>query len=310
MPIKVQRDLPAKAILEEENIFIMDEDRAMSQDIRPLEILILNLMPLKEETETQLMRALSNTPLQVDCTFLMLSTHVSKNTSASHLNKFYVTFDDIKKKKFDGMIITGAPVENLEYEEVNYWPELSMMMEWSKTHVTSTIFLCWAAQAALYHFYGLKKRMLDKKMFGLFWHKVMNRKIPLVRGFDDVFLAPHSRHTEVPIADVHACKDLTVLAESDEAGLFLAMAEDGRKIFVMGHPEYDRVTLDGEYKRDLSKGLPIEMPKNYYRDNNPDNGPQLLWRAHANNLYTNWLNYYVYQATPYNLYGTPDFNGK
>lgn len=208
------------------------------------------------------------------------------------------------------MIITGAPVEQMEFEEVDYWEEVTRIMDWSETHVTSTIFLCWAAQAALYHFYGLKKRMLDKKMFGLFWHKVMNRKIPLVRGFDDVFLAPHSRHTEVPIADVHACKDLTVLAESDEAGLFLAMAEDGRKIFVMGHPEYDRVTLDGEYKRDLSKGLPIEMPKNYYRDNNPDNGPQLLWRAHANNLYTNWLNYYVYQATPYNLYGTPDFSGK
>ena len=303
MPIKIQSDLPVKEILEKENLFVMDENRAMHQDIRPIYILILNLMPLKEETELQLLRSLSNTPLQVDVSFMAVESHQAKNTSRSHLNKFYQTFTELKDKKFDGMIITGAPVEQLEFEEVDYWEEVTRIMDWSETHVTSTIFLCWAAQAALYHFYGLKKRMLDKKMFGLFWHKVMNRKIPLVRGFDDVFLAPHSRHTEVPIADVHACKDLTVLAESDEAGLFLAMAEDGRKIFVMGHPEYDRVTLDGEYKRDLSKGLPIEMPKNYYRDNNPDNGPQLLWRAHANNLYTNWLNYYVYQATPYNLYG-------
>ena len=199
-------------------------------------------------------------------------------------------------------------VEQMEFEEVDYWEEVTQIMDWSETQVTSTIFLCWAAQAALYHISGLKKRKLDKKMFGLFWHKVMNRKIPLVRGFDDIFLAPHSRHTEVPIEAVHACKDLTVLAESDEAGLFLAMAEDGRKIFVMGHPEYDRVTLDGEYKRDLGKGLPIEMPENYYRDNNPENGPLLMWRAHANNLYTNWLNYYVYQSTPYDLYGTPDFS--
>ena len=310
MPIKTQNDLPAKEILENENIFVMDEFRAVHQDMRPLQVLILNNMPVKQDTELQLLRALSNTPLQVDVTFMNTKTHVSLNTPASHLNKFYTTFDEIRDRKFDGLIVTGAPVEDITFEEVDYWEETCQILDWAETHVTSTIFLCWAAQAALYHFYGLKKRMLDKKMFGLFWHKVMNRKIPLVRGFDDVFLAPHSRHTEVPIADVHACKDLTVLAESDEAGLFLAMAEDGRKIFVMGHPEYDRVTLDGEYKRDLSKGLPIEMPKNYYRDNNPDNGPQLLWRAHANNLYTNWLNYYVYQATPYNLYGTPDFNGK
>ena len=310
MPIKTQNDLPAKEILENENIFVMDEFRAVHQDMRPLQVLILNNMPVKQDTELQLLRALSNTPLQVDVTFMNTKTHVSLNTPASHLNKFYTTFDEIRDRRFDGLIVTGAPVEDITFEEVDYWEETCQILDWAETHVTSTIFLCWAAQAALYHFYGLKKRMLDKKMFGLFWHKVMNRKIPLVRGFDDVFLAPHSRHTEVPIADVHACKDLTVLAESDEAGLFLAMAEDGRKIFVMGHPEYDRVTLDGEYKRDLSKGLPIEMPKNYYRDNNPDNGPQLLWRAHANNLYTNWLNYYVYQATPYNLYGTPDFNGK
>ena len=307
MPIKTQGDLPVKEILERENIFVMDEKRAMHQDIRPIHILILNLMPLKEETELQLLRSLSNTPLQVDVTFMAVESHEAKNTSLSHLNKFYETFTDIKKRKFDGMIITGAPVEQMPFEEVDYWNELTEIMDWTEKHVTSTIFLCWAAQASLYHFYGLKKKPLDKKMFGLFQHRVLNRKIPLVRGFDDVFLAPHSRHTEVPIADIHACKDLTVLAESEEAGLFLAMAEGGRKIFVMGHPEYDRVTLDGEYKRDLAKGLPIEIPKNYYKDDDPNNKPLLTWRAHANNLYTNWLNYYVYQSTPYDQYGTPDF---
>ena len=307
MPIKTQGDLPVKEILERENIFVMDEKRAMHQDIRPIHILILNLMPLKEETELQLLRSLSNTPLQVDVTFMAVESHEAKNTSLSHLNKFYETFTDIKKRKFDGMIITGAPVEQMPFDEVDYWNELTEIMDWTEKHVTSTIFLCWAAQASLYHFYGLEKKPLDKKMFGLFQHRVLNRKIPLVRGFDDVFLAPHSRHTEVPIADIHACKDLTVLAESEEAGLFLAMAEGGRKIFVMGHPEYDRVTLDGEYKRDLAKGLPIEIPKNYYKDDDPNNKPLLTWRAHANNLYTNWLNYYVYQSTPYDLYGTPDF---
>ena len=216
MPIKIQSDLPVKEILEKENLFVMDENRAMHQDIRPIYILILNLMPLKEETELQLLRSLSNTPLQVDVSFMAVESHQAKNTSRSHLNKFYQTFSELKDKKFDGMIITGAPVEQMEFEEVDYWEEVTQIMDWSETHVTSTIFLCWAAQAALYHFYGLKKRKLDKKMFGLFWHKVMNRKIPLVRGFDDIFLAPHSRHTEVPIEAVHACKDLTVLAESDE----------------------------------------------------------------------------------------------
>ena len=253
MPIKTQGDLPVKEILERENIFVMDEKRAMHQDIRPIHILILNLMPLKEETELQLLRSLSNTPLQVDVTFMAVESHEAKNTSLSHLNKFYETFTDIKKRKFDGMIITGAPVEQMPFEEVDYWNELTEIMDWTEKHVTSTIFLCWAAQASLYHFYGLEKKPLDKKMFGLFQHRVLNRKIPLVRGFDDVFLAPHSRHTEVPIADIHACKDLTVLAESEEAGLFLAMAEGGRKIFVMGHPEYDRMTLNNEYHRDLLK---------------------------------------------------------
>ena len=305
MPIKIQSDLPVKEILERENIFVMDETRALHQDIRPIQILILNLMPLKEETELQLLRSLSNTPLQIDVTFMAVKSHESKNTSRSHLNRFYETFDTIKKLKFDGMIITGAPVEMMEFEEVDYWEELTEIMDWAEKSVTSTIYLCWAAQAGLYYHYGLQKRLLDKKKFGLFWHRVMNRKIPLVRGFDDVFLAPHSRHTEVPIEDIEACEALTVLAKSDDAGLFLAMAEEGRKIFVMGHPEYDRVTLDGEYKRDLAKNLPIEIPENYYENDNPENRPLLRWRAHANNLYSNWLKYYVYQSTPYDLYGTP-----
>ena len=307
MPIKIQRDLPVREILEKENIFVMDEFRAIHQDIRPIQILILNLMPLKEDTELQLLRSLSNTPLQVDVTFMMVQSHESRNTSKSHLNKFYQSFPELKDQKYDGMIITGAPVEQMEFEEVDYWEELTRILDWTDRHVNSTIYLCWGAQAALYHYYGLQKKPLKEKMFGLFWHRVMNRKIPLVRGFDDMFLAPHSRHTEIPIEEIHACRDLTVLAESEEAGLFLAMAEEGRKIFVMGHPEYDRVTLDQEYKRDLSKDLPIEIPKNYYRDDNPENVPLLMWRAHANNLYSNWLNYYVYQTTPYDLMGTPDF---
>jgi homoserine O-succinyltransferase len=308
MPIRVKSELPAREILERENIFVMDEHRAVHQDIRPIQIAILNLMPLKEDTELQLLRSLSNTPLQVDVTFVKVSSHEAKNTSTSHLNQFYVEFDEIRDRSFDGMIITGAPVELMEFEEVDYWKELTEIMAWTEKHVMSTIYLCWAAQAGLYFHYGLKKRLLDKKMFGLFWHRVLNRKIPLVRGFDDVFLAPHSRHTEVPMEEIRACSALTVLAESDEAGLFLAMADEGRKIFVMGHPEYDRVTLDGEYKRDLSKGLPIDIPKNYYQNDDPTIRPNLMWRSHANNLYTNWLNYYVYQVTPYSLDGTPDFS--
>lgn len=301
MPIKIQNDLPVKEILEKENIFVMDEHRAMHQDIRPIQILILNLMPLKEDTELQLLRSLSNTPLQVDVTFMKVRTHTSKNTSLSHLNKFYQNFEELKGLKFDGLIITGAPVEQMEFEEVDYWKELTEIMDWSVENVTSTIFLCWGAQAGLYHFFGLPKVQLEQKLFGLYWHHVANRKIPLVRGFDDVFLAPHSRHTDVPMAQIRMCKDLTVLAESEEAGLFLAMTQEGKQIFVMGHPEYDRVTLDTEYKRDLAKGLPIQMPVNYYKNNDPDSKPDLLWRATANNLYTNWLNYYVYQNTPYKL---------
>ena len=275
MPIRVQNDLPVKEILESENIFVMDEHRATHQDIRPIKIGLLNLMPLKEDTELQILRSLSNTPLQVDVTFVMVSSHQAKNTSLSHLNKFYQKFEEIRNQKFDGFIITGAPVEQIPFEEVDYWDELTEIMEWTKTNVTSTLHLCWGAQAGIYYHYGINKVQMDKKVFGVFWHRVLNRKIPLVRGFDDVFLAPHSRHTEVPMDQIRADQRLTVLAESEEAGLFLAMAEDGRQIFVMGHPEYDRVTLDGEYKRDLGKGLPIEIPKNYYPDDNPDNKPLL-----------------------------------
>lgn len=307
MPIRVQNDLPVKEILESENIFVMDEHRAMHQDIRPIKIGLLNLMPLKEETELQILRSLSNTPLQVDVTFVMVSSHEAKNTPTSHLNQFYNRFGEIRDERFDGFIITGAPVEQIPFEEVDYWEELKQIMEWTKTHVTSTLHLCWGAQAGMYYHFGIDKKPLPEKAFGLFWHKVLNRKIPLVRGFDDCFLAPHSRHTEVPMDAVRDDERITVLAESDEVGLFLAMANDGRQIFVMGHPEYDRVTLDGEYKRDLSKGLEIAMPKNYYPDDDPDKTPLLKWRATANNLYTNWLNYYVYQATPYDMIGTPDF---
>lgn len=305
MPIRVQNELPVKEILEHENIFVMDEHRATHQDIRPIQIGLLNLMPLKEDTELQILRSLSNTPLQVDVTFVNVSSHVSKNTSTSHINQFYQAFSDIKERKFDGFIITGAPVEQMPFEEVDYWDELTEIMDWTKTNVTSTLHLCWGAQAALYYHYGIDKVQMPHKLFGVFPHRVMNRKIPLVRGFDDVFMAPHSRHTDVPIEKLRADERITILAESEEVGLFLAMAEDGRRIFVMGHPEYDRVTLDGEYKRDLGKGLPIEIPKNYYPEDNPKNKPLLTWRATANNLYTNWLNYYVYQATPYDLHGTP-----
>lgn len=307
MPIKIQSDLPAREILDNENIFVMDEYRAMHQNIRPLQICILNLMPVKQDTELQLLRSLSNTPLQVDVTFVMVSSHEAKNTPTSHLNQFYNRFGEIRDERFDGFIITGAPVEQIPFEEVDYWEELKQIMEWTKTHVTSTLHLCWGAQAGMYYHFGIDKKPLPEKAFGLFWHKVLNRKIPLVRGFDDCFLAPHSRHTEVPMDAVRDDERITVLAESDEVGLFLAMADDGRQIFVMGHPEYDRVTLDGEYKRDLSKGLEIAMPKNYYPDDDPDKTPLLKWRATANNLYTNWLNYYVYQATPYDMIGTPDF---
>lgn len=301
MPIKIQSDLPAKAELEEENIFVMDENRAISQNIRPLEIIVLNLMPIKQDTELQLLRGLSNTPLQIDVTFLQMSSHVSKNTSASHIKKFYQTFEEIKNNNYDGMIITGAPVEKLDFEEVNYWDELITVMEWSKKHVTSTIHICWGAQAGLYYHYGIKKELLPKKLSGVYKHRVMNRKEPLVRGFDDVFMAPHSRYTQASRQQILDNPRLKVLADSDEAGIYIVLGDGGKEIFVMGHPEYDRLTLDQEYKRDIDKGIEPDRPVNYYPDDDCNRKPLLSWRSHANNLYTNWLNYYVYQITPYDL---------
>ena len=305
MPIKVQSGLPAREKLEWENVFTMDENRAMHQDIRPIEVGILNLMPLKEDTELQILRALSNTPLQVDVTFVTVSSPESKNTSMSHLNKFYNTFAEVKSRKFDGFIITGAPVEQMEYEAVDYWKEFEEICEWTKTNVTSTMYVCWGAQAGLYYHYGIPKHMLEHKMFGLFEHRVSNRKIPLVRGFDDCFLAPHSRHTEVRKEDIEKVPELTILAESEKAGVYLVMDKTGKKIFVMGHPEYDRMTLHTEYMRDKEKGLDIQVPENYYENDDCTIKPNLMWRAHANALYTNWLNYYVYQTTPYEYITVP-----
>lgn len=299
MPINVQSDLPAKKIIEEENIFMMDQIRAGSQDIRPLRIAILNLMPLKEDTEVHLLRCLSNTPLQVEITFLTTASYVGTNTSKNHLDQFYLTYNDIKDNFYDGLIITGAPVENKDWEDVIYWNEITQIMEWSKTHVTSTLHICWGAQAGIYYHYGIDKYELDSKISGIFTHRVHNRKVPLLRGFDDIFLAPHSRYTEIRKEDVEKNPDLTILADSEEVGLFLVMAQNGKQIFMFGHPEYDRLTLDSEYKRDLGRGLNPKVPVNYYKDDNPDNKPLLTWRAHSNALYTNWLNYYVYQETPY-----------
>lgn len=310
MPIKTQNDLPAKEILEKENVFVMDENRAVHQNIRQLEIAIVNLMPLKEETELQILRSLSNTPLQVNVTFITTKSHESTHTSVSHLNKFYQTFDEVKNQKFDGLIITGAPVELMEYEEVDYWDEICQIMEWSKEHAFSTLHLCWGAQAGLYYHYGIQKHVLDKKMFGVFRHYVKNRKVPLVRGFDDIFYAPHSRHTEVRKEDIEKCENLTILAESDKAGVFLVIDKTGKQIFVMGHPEYDRLTLDSEYKRDKNKGLPIDVPVNYYPNDDDTQKPVLTWRSHGNILYSNWLNYYVYQDVPYEFINTDLIYGK
>lgn len=301
MPIKVQSDLPAKAILESENIFLMDENRAICQDIRPLRIAIVNLMPIKEDTETQLLRALSNTPLQLDITLLAIESHVSKHTSASHLNKFYKSFRDIRDQKFDGLIITGAPLEQLEYEQVTYWDELTAIMRWSDTRVTSTLHICWGAQAGLYYHYGIEKYSLSEKLSGIYEHHVLDRNVPIVRGFDDYFRAPHSRYTGNRREDIETHPELSIIVESEEAGPYLIMAENGKHFFVTGHPEYDRFTLNYEYKRDLKKGLNPSVPKNYYPKDNPSEQPFLSWRAHANTLYTNWLDYYVYQVTPYEL---------
>lgn len=303
MPIRVQDNLPAIETLGSENIFVMTQKRALTQDIRPLKILILNLMPTKIQTETQLLRVLGNSPLQVDISFMHMQSHSSKNVSKSHLETFYGTFDDFKVQKFDGMIITGAPVETMEFEEVDYWDELCEIMEWSKQNVTSTFHICWGAQAGLYYHYGVRKRTLPDKVFGVFSHKLVPEKKHkmLLRGFDDEFYAPHSRHTEFKKEDIEKIPELEILAESDKAGVYIVTAKSERQFFVTGHSEYDAYTLDSEYKRDLEKGMDIAVPENYYPDDDPNREPIMKWRAHANLLYSNWLNYFVYQTTPYNI---------
>jgi len=301
MPIKIPNLLPATQTLLNENIFVMTETRAITQDIRPLHILLLNLMPKKIDTETQLARLLGNSPLQVELEFLQTATHKASHTSSDHMLAFYKTFDEIKHQKFDGMIITGAPVEQMEFEQVDYWEELCEIMEWTKTHVTSTFHICWGAQAGLYYHHGLNKSELPKKLFGIYKQHVLNRRVPLVRGFDDEFYVPHSRYTAIDAEKIHNCEALTVLAESEEAGVLLAIANGGRQVFVQGHFEYDRLTLDAEYRRDIGKGIEIDVPVNYYPDDDPSKRPMLQWRAHGNTLYSNWLNYYVYQLTPYDL---------
>lgn len=301
MPIKIPNELPAVKTLLEENIFVMTETRAMTQDIRPLKILILNLMPTKIVTETQLARLLGNTPLQVEMELMQTTSHTPKNTSKEHMLAFYKTFDEIKDQKFDGMIITGAPVEKMEFEQVKYWDELCTIMEWSKSHVTSTLHICWGAQAGLYYHYGVKKYPLDKKMFGIFPHTVEHKTSMLFRGFDDVFFAPHSRHTEIRREDVEKVPELKILASSEQAGVLAISTKKGRQIFVTGHLEYDQYTLAKEYERDVALGLDIEVPVNYYPDDDPTKPPLVKWRSHANLLFYNWLNYFVYQTTPYDI---------
>jgi len=301
MPLNIPITLPAVDALREENIFVMDSERASTQEIRPLKIVILNLMPIKITTETDLIRLLSNSPLQIEIDFLQLESHISKNTPIEHMQAFYKTFDEISQSNFDGMIITGAPVELLEFEEVNYWAEVTKIFDWARTHVTSTLHICWAAQAGLYHHYGIKKYPLDSKMFGVFEHMKFEHHNPIFRGFDDVFYVPHSRHTEVRAEDIRRVPELTLLSESPESGVYLVMARNGREFYVTGHSEYSPYTLDTEYKRDLAKGLEINMPKNYYLNDSPNNEPLVRWRSHANLLFTNWLNYFVYQETPYDL---------
>ena len=301
MPLNIPDKLPAVEILESENIFVMKETRAIHQDIRPLKVVILNLMPLKIATETHILRLLSNSPLQIEIVLLHTQDHRSKNTPLDHLESFYKTFSQIKDQKFDGMIITGAPIEHLEFEEVDYWNELTRIMDWSKTHVTSTMFICWGAQAGLYHFYKIPKYDLPQKMFGVFDHRINNTLLPIIRGFDELFHAPHSRHTEIRREDVEKIKELEIVAESPEAGIYLVIAKSGRQIYVTGHAEYDPTTLKDEYVRDVNKGLKIDIPKNYFRNNDPEEVPRVRWKSHAHLLFSNWLNYYVYQMTPYNL---------
>ena len=301
MPIKIPNELPAYKTLTAENIFIMDETRAITQDIRPLKIAIVNLMPTKIDTETQLMRLLGNTSLQVEVTLLHTKTHLSKNTSREHLTAFYKTFYDVQNENFDGMIITGAPVEQMPFEEVSYWNELCEIMEWSKTHVHSTFHICWGAQAGLYYHYGIPKYSLDKKLFGVFPHKVVRKSSILFRGFDDEFMVPQSRHTTVKKSDIQACSKLKILAESEEAGVYAVSIKDGKQIFITGHSEYDAETLNKEYVRDKNAGLPIEVPKNYFPNDDDTKPPKVTWRSHANLLFSNWLNYFVYQTTPYDI---------
>ena len=301
MPIKIPDSLPARAVLESENIFVMTEYRAMHQDIRPLNVLILNLMPTKIVTETQLLRKLSNTPLQIQVELLRTSSYRSRNTDSDHLESFYTTFEQVRDRRFDGMIITGAPVENMEFQQVDYWEELCEIMEWSKTHVHSTLHICWGAQAGLYYHHGIEKRSLPKKLFGVYETMVLKPSSPLFRGFDDIFYAPNSRYTEVWKADILKVPELELVAYSPEAGVYAVKSQDSRQFFVMGHPEYDPDTLAKEYWRDRNKGLDIEMPEHYFPGDNPDKPPVVRWRSAGQLLYTNWLNYYVYQTTPYDL---------
>ncbi|MCD8304233.1 MAG: homoserine O-succinyltransferase [Prevotellaceae bacterium] len=301
MPLKLPDKLPAIELLKEENIFVMDSSRARMQDIRPLRIVVLNLMPLKITTETDLVRLLSNTPLQLEIEFMKVKAHTSKNTPIEHMKAFYRDFQLMRDDKYDGMIITGAPVEHLDFEEVTYWDEMTEIFDWSRTHVTSTMYICWAAQAGLYHHYGIPKYPLPEKMFGIFPQKPLIPSLPIFRGFDDVFFMPHSRHTEIHKEDILARPELTLIAESEESGVSMVMARGGREIYITGHSEYSPLTLDTEYKRDLAKKLPIKKPQNYYIDDDPAKGPLVSWRTHGNMLFLNWLNYYIYQETPYNL---------
>ncbi len=301
MPLRIPDKLPAIDILKKENIFVMDNSRALTQDIRPLKIVILNLMPMKITTETDLIRLLSNTPLQIDITFLKLKSHTPKNTPIEHMMMFYKDFELVSHEKFDGMIITGAPVENFEYEEVNYWSEITEIFEWAKRNVTSTLYICWAAQAGLYYHYGIPKYPLPKKMFGIFKQRCTDPLLPIFRGFDDIFFMPHSRHTEIRREDILANKNLNIIADSEESGVSIVTANNGREFFITGHMEYAPNTLDQEYRRDVGKRDDVELPKNYYEDDNPDNQPIVRWRAHANLFFTNWVNYYVYQETPFDL---------
>ena len=301
MPLRLPDRLPAIDILKNENIFVMDNSRATTQDIRPLKIVILNLMPLKITTETDLVRLLSNTPLQMEISFMKLKSHTPKNTPIEHMMMFYRDFESMRQEKFDGMIITGAPVETMEFEDVTYWDEITDIFTWARTHVTSTLYICWAAQAGLYCHYGIPKYPLKKKMFGIFSQMPISEPLPIFRGFDDVFMMPHSRHTEIHREDILACKDLKLIAESPESGVSIVMARNGREFYITGHLEYAPNTLDNEYKRDKNIRKDVALPKNYYRNNNPANPPLVTWRSHANLFYTNWINYYVYQETPYNI---------